>query len=285
MIYIFLTILLLTFLYSYFTKQINEDGSIKVIKRSSWQYRLIRWTIDRDPNFKGYCPFFWSVWACIFLIPATVFIKTVKAGTILFNPQGATSEEKSWKPSSPMMVYIYDGIGKEDWYFNEQVKKWMAETPNWKEICTQAYRKQEKKDKIQEKKEQNRAARDEFIEKLSDKLGFLFKPATAAAIISIGLWLVYSLYCVVSSIAGATSLIDIVYALVFIFSGIAIVYGVKFLYRWLKKAAVVVDKFSSDSDSDEVEGFMYKFWQVIAAPFKLIARLYKKECPIAKMED
>ena len=68
--------ILSTFLYSYFTKETNSDGSAKELTRNCWQMRLIRWTIDKDdPQFNGYCPLFWSTWLCIFLIPFTLLLK------------------------------------------------------------------------------------------------------------------------------------------------------------------------------------------------------------------
>ena len=302
MVYLFLITVLLTFLYSYFTKQVSEDGSLKVIKKSSWQYKLIAWTVEREPRFKGYCPFFWSVWACIFLVPATLFIKFVKSCSVLFNPKGQNADSNDpnidytkWEPYGELLIHIHDGSDSKYPWYEENINEWKSRTHNWQIICKNAFDKKAKEDRDAAAKAKNKEIRDQFIENLADKTRFLFKPLTTAGIVTVGLGILYYAFQFLSLIVAATSLSDIIYAGVFVFSATAIIYGVKFLRGWLKRAALVVEKYSGDFGSNKstdfsdrknnAETFMYRFWQLAAAPFKLIARLYQKECPMVKMEE
>ena len=75
MTYIIGIIILSTFLWGYFTKNRTEEGCEKVVSRRSFGYKLIAWTIKSEPQFRGYCPFFWSFWLCLFLIPFTLVCK------------------------------------------------------------------------------------------------------------------------------------------------------------------------------------------------------------------
>lgn len=58
-----------------------DDPSIrkfkKKISQDYWMLKIHKWAYGRTPNFKGYCPLFWSTWA---LLPLSPFIAIGKLG-------------------------------------------------------------------------------------------------------------------------------------------------------------------------------------------------------------
>lgn len=294
--YLFISILIGSFLYSYFTKNIseNKEGFVKTIRRSSLQYKLISWTIGREPVYHGYCPFFWSVWACIALAPATLFIKIFGFVYSIWCGGERVDIGKPWEPIESYKLSagekLSNNIHEESIYdWCDDFKDWKSRNPNWKEICLDVYHKQQRLLELRDKKTKAKEKREEQINYYVDKVRWLFKPCLFATAATLAAWILYFIKNILVEIVAATSFMDVFVAFTVIFLLLALVFGVKFLMAKIRKLGQVVDvmesKMGVGKGENFVEGFFSKFWAICTLPFKFIGRLYQKECPIVKMED
>lgn len=274
----------ISFLYHYFTKDNTDTGCEKTVSKSGAAYRLIAWTVKQEPQFKGYCPFFWSTWLCIFLLPFTCIVKAVEflAG-FLFNRKPEEICDRN-TPTFEDIEFFYDTTG-----IPNNFPDWVAANPNWREDYREkvmAFReKKERAIAADIAKKRKKSERREFInsklEIAGKYTGWMVKPAL---IISAFL-LSYGIFRIFGGIAETVSSGELFNGFLIAGAVVVIISFIKYLLGWVRSMARVVQKEETYKPLKEQSELMTKFWDLVTFPFRLAARLYKKECPLIKYED
>lgn len=280
-----------SFLYHFFTKKRTEDGCEKTISRKDWQYRLIAWTIRAEPDFKGYCPYFWSFWLCLFLIPFTLASKVLE---FVFSLWGGREPEENEEliatPSNYLQEAAYnEGDGEDQYYtksLNRQYPEWVASNPNWREAVGIRLEAEKKREVLEEQKDAARQKRKEFLQaKLAIAVEYtrwMVKPL----IISASLLVAWGLFKLVMSISSVVASTDFLWSLLIVAGILGSISLVNYILKWIKSVAKVVEKISPvETKSTVGSDFMTKFWDIVTFPFKLVGRAYQKECPLIKYKE
>lgn len=278
MLYFIIGIILVSFLYQYFTKSRTEEGCGKTVSRTSFQYRLIKWTLGKDPKFTGYCPFFWAFWLCLFLIPITAVCKLVE---FIFKSE---KKEKKFEMSMDWLEFYYNNPDHYEYSRSDQEKEWMNKNPDWRErvekyLAAKAL-KAELAAKRQEKKDYLAGIFKSKMDFAGKYLSYLIKPGLILGALGIA----YCLYLALSTAVSFVSLKDFLTGFVIAVSICGLVWIVKKAYSWLSVAARVVEKVNIPlPQSDSV------FWTKVAGIILFIPRLiiktWQKECPIITYKD
>ncbi len=281
--------ILLSFVYSYLTK-----GSTKKIKRNGWQMRLIHWTINFEPAFKGYCPLFWTTWICIFLIPITIVIHSI-GGIIKVFKECFKDDSPKVEKLSPPEDWAMELMVEGDDFFEERYEKWIAQNPNWKEEFLVKKAKRDSLEKIHKLKTEKKEKRKERISAAMEPALNFARYLIIPGIIFVAAVVAYYIYKFALHIAASALSIGIwplIKAIIIITSLAFIGLFVYYLYGKVKKMATLTkkveklvgheEKNSNTSDFSDVIG---KFFDFICVPFVFIGKFYKKECPIIEWDD
>lgn len=279
--------ILASFIYSYLTK-----GAAKRIKRNGWQMRLIRWTINFEPNFKGYCPLFWTTWICIFLVPFSILIHStgfvIKLFKECFKEDGSEIKESPKKPAYFIMEYYFE-YGINSW---GEYDEWFENNPNWRdEFLAERAKKQAaevalelKNKKAEDRKKRIMAAMEPalnisrylvipslmFVAAIAAYYVYKFALQVAASALSIGLWPLIKAVIILASAAFVT---------LFVY----------YLYGKVKKMATLtkkVEKLVGEEEKDSnIREYLNKLFDFICIPVVFLGKLYQKECPIIEWAD
>lgn len=279
---IFAFLILIFFLKDFFSKTKTEDGYGMVVSRSSFKYRLIRWTLNKDPKFVGYCPFFWAFWLCVFLIPVTLFVKLFE---FVFVCSEEEEEEKGIaQPAISELIRYYN----DEWlyhHYSYKYKEWFDANPNWRQIVEDELAKEAIKEEARERRKQKTdkilAIFDKYLSKCQNYLSYLVKPF----LITSALFVTYLFYVIVKNIFSSVSISTFVYSGVITISLVLVVFLAKKAYKWLKVAARVIEKSKIPLEPKKESYILTKLAGLIMFIPRLISRTYTKECPIITFKD
>jgi hypothetical protein len=283
-----------SFLYQFLTKKRTEDGNCgKTVSRSGIQYRLIKWTLGKDPKFGGYCPFFWAFWLCVFLIPITGICKFFE---YIFAKR--ENDEEKAKPPYEMkmywMDYYYDRwttlkeqgrLADFEIYLDHEELEWMRANTDWKQRVEVWREKQTKEQeaslKWQEKKDKVGEVFSHYLEKIAKYTSFLVKPA----IVTAAFLAAYVIYLMLANAFKAVATNNLLWAAAITIVGLGLVYIIRKAYGWLQTAARVVEKVQIKLEPSKPSIVWIKLGNALLFIPRLVGRVWTKECPIITYKD
>lgn len=314
MIYLFIATIIATFLYSFFTKKTTDEGAAKSLSKTSWQYRLVCWTVEREPDFKGYCPFFWSVWLCVIFLPFTVFQKTLGFiwGQIKSPHESDGGSKKGEYDPNFHFSYYYDvflslidpvvpkdfNFAEENWckipnsnrYLSENdwsgILEFMSQNPNWQSDFQNFQQNKLKMERRETEKQARRAFYAEKSAQISKFFAPCVKPVMILSVVAAGYYFLQLLFFIGSGISQAVSISSILYSVGFFVIAGLLYFGFKKAVGFIRAAGRVIKKSDPNYEEESQLGeFFGKLIDIILIPFKAFARAYKKECPMIEWKD
>jgi hypothetical protein len=280
--------ILASFIYSYLTK-----GAAKKIRRNGWQMKLIRWTINFEPAFKGYCPLFWTTWICIFLAPITIAIHSAGWVINIFK-ECIKDDSPKVEKAHPPDDWIKERMMTDDFY-KSRYEIWIAENPNWKEeFLSDKIKRGSLAEAYKLKTERKEKRKERISAAMVPALNFA-KYLIVPSIIFIAAFVAYCIYKFAIEVAASALSIGIwplIKAIIIVFSIASVGLFIYYLYGKVKKMATLTkkveklvgheEKKSNTSDFSDVIGKIFDF---VCVPFVFLGKLYKKECPIIEWDD
>lgn len=186
-----------------------------------WMYRLHRWAWSREPDFKGYCPLFWSTWATLGLSPLICIGKFMEfSWKIIISCIPESKPEVSRKKPEPEpirkpdfwgIIALFEAFGPEEVikYSYEAINRlsnlesafksndyttrillWAENNPNWRDFYPAAVAEKEREEQAEKNRQRRAELRKEFSATISEYVSWMVKPMLWISGLALGLILI-----------------------------------------------------------------------------------------------
>jgi len=274
-----------------YRKQINKDG---------WMCSVQKWSFGkRTPTFVGYCPFFWFTWLCIFISPLVLVGKFFEFLTnLVVSCWPVSSPQKAKKVERPRDRYIiayYEKLNSNpkpseselinfNSYMADDVRAWIAVTPNWEDIAKSLIVKRDRAIEREEKKLQRQAKLQASIKKFAYLSGFIVKPILFLLALAVGYVVLRVSWLFIRQITwgvviGCGELLGLSLAAAIVVSLLSTLFG-KVKLKW-SSIPEKPSKYEEDISEDCVAN---KILECVGNVFgfikETVGMLYTRECPL-----
>jgi hypothetical protein len=271
----------------------------KVINRNGWMARLYRFSTDREPNFRGFCPFFWSTLFFMLIFPITLlcrFFETViKFAAAAFKRDIDTAAPRRNTcfirhiSQSCSSNQIKGMIAGEHLYVGD--KEALEAIPNWKEKLEKILENRRIREEAEEKALKARQARQETYDKLKDNLAKIGRFFIWPGIIASSIGAAYLVYKFAAYLWSVTKLEDVLSAAKIIVAIVAIYLTLLFIIKLLQKLSRYKERVEAalpvviEEPEDYSPSLWSRFWEGVGEFIDGIKSLYRRECPLIEWSD
>lgn len=272
----------------------NEERKYKkVINRNGWMCRLFKFSTGREPQFQGFCPFFWSTIFWIVLFPITVICRLLEVIMSFL----ALAFKKEQKAHSVRQNLCFIKIAENNYSSytlrsilnGEYCSEDFDSIPNWKEKIQAILDKREKQAEIDKANYERKKARQEKYEQFKEKLTFYGKfliwPGLIASSIGAA-FLVWKFVAYCASLITVQNLIDV--GAFFLIVGL-IALTILSLFKLVKKCVDWKERVESvaplEPAEDKGPGIISRFFEGIGELWDGAKIVYRRECPLIEWSD
>lgn len=308
------------------TNNINTNNIRKYkkkVNKNGWKANIYRWTFSREPNYVGYCPFFWITLFCVIVSPFSLVGKILefiwKLICDLFTPEKEESvknPEYKWekhkykKPCDEVIVDMYDRLQKFEtlahYSWNNLLTPvwWAEQNPDWKEKYYPTAKINVDKKKAREIIKQNRKTRHkERMAIVVKYTSYTMKPLVTIAILTAAFYIYKLIFAIVSLIKWKDVVVMLTYSGISLLVCLGIVLAALLVssvfvntakvvkYKWdaipTKPITLIPDREwkSLTLINTVLTTILTGIFEGIEFVIETIKMTYKKECPLIEWSD